>query len=308
MTTRYLALSWLLIPALTAFALTGCGSTDGNPKAAPATDVATRGENSPGENSATPPVQIGATQEVVYADVTTSVTVEDLTPAQPSKYGIPADGDLQQITATLEGVDGTTDVNPLYFTARAADGTSYDAALGTVDDQLSTATLTAGDILKGVVAFDVTGPPIASIRYNGALGNELAKWVGQSSRSSSSATAAPPPAGSVRGDLDLPSTTISAPSCDGTGIVVLYSATNPSTYKEEIAAQLSANPGASYLRTDNVCPSLRQATAEGNAIYAVCRTAGRTETEVCTAVTASSGDAYGKWLDTTTDPGYIIPC
>jgi len=125
-------------------------------------------------------------------------------------------------------------------------------------------------------------------------------------RQPSSATAPTPSTGSARGDLGLASTT-SIPSCDGTGIVVLYSATNPNSYAEEVAAQLLANPGSQYLRTDNYCASLRQATTDGNPIYAVYRIAGTTEPEVCAAVTAPSGDSYGKWLDTTTDPNYTIP-
>ncbi len=33
-----------------------------------------------------------------------------------------------------------------------------------------------------------------------------------------------------------------------------------------------------------------------------------TQARVCTAVLAAGGGAYGKWLDTTTDPTFIIPC
>lgn len=291
--------------ALLAVGLTGCGqdvrgsaSVDSgeNVNASPTT------ASTPSEE--VPP--IGATQEVVDSGATTRVTVESLSPATGSEYGLPASGELQQITVTLEGVDGMTNVNPLYFTARASDGTAYSAALASVDGQLPAGTVSAGDRIKGVVAFDVTGPPITSIRYNGPLGEELARWVGQSS-------AAPQPgigsrqSGAVRGDLGL-STPITVPQCDGTGIVVLYSATAPGSYEQEVSAQLALNPGALYLRTDNACPSLRQVSDDGNAIYAVYRVAGRTEQEVCAAVAASGGNSYGKWLDNSTDPAYIIPC
>lgn len=119
----------------------------------------------------------------------------------------------------------------------------------------------------------------------------------------------PPPtvASPARGDLQLP-TRMTVPACDGTGIVVLYSATNPASYSTEVAALLASNPGAQYLRTDNACSSLRQQTSDGNAIYAVYRPAGPTDQLVCSAVDAAGGDAYGKWLDATTDPSYIIPC
>ena len=69
-----------------------------------------------------------------------------------------------------------------------------------------------------------------------------------------------------------------------------------------------AHPGAFYLRTDQTCSSLRPATEAGNPIYAVFQLGGRTEREVCAAVRAAGAGAYGKWLDTTTDPGFVIPC
>jgi serine/threonine-protein kinase len=108
-------------------------------------------------------------------------------------------------------------------------------------------------------------------------------------------------------DLGL-STPISYPSCDGTGIVVLGNAVNPANYRSDIQRMLDKWPDASYLRTDYACPSLRQVDDAGNKIYAVYRVAGSTTQQVCAAVAAAGGDAYGKWLDTTTNPRYIIPC
>lgn len=118
-------------------------------------------------------------------------------------------------------------------------------------------------------------------------------------------TGARPPATNVALNVSAP---IAQPACDGTGIVVLGSAINPGRYDAEIQRFLDAFPGASYLRTDHTCPSLRQSTAVGNPIYAVYRPAGRTHEEVCAAVRAAGGDAYGKWLDATTDPAYMIRC
>jgi serine/threonine-protein kinase len=62
------------------------------------------------------------------------------------------------------------------------------------------------------------------------------------------------------------------------------------------------------LATDQACPSLRQQSDEGNPIYAVFKFAGTTQREVCTAARAAGGGAYGKWLDYSTDPAYVIPC
>jgi hypothetical protein len=116
---------------------------------------------------------------------------------------------------------------------------------------------------------------------------------------------APPAAGGVDLNLGIP---ISHPTCDGTGIAVVGNAVTPGRYQADVQRLLADNPGASYLRTDQSCPSLRQATETGSPIYAVFRVAGRTPQEVCSTVRAAGGNAYGKWLDTAADPSYIIPC
>lgn len=109
------------------------------------------------------------------------------------------------------------------------------------------------------------------------------------------------------GDLGL-AIPMTAPRCNGQAIVILGSVTTPGEYEQGVQRLLDANPGAGYLRTDMSCPSLRQATDAGNPIYAVYAPGGATQGEVCSRVRAVGGIAYGKWLDMTTDPAYIIPC
>lgn len=111
----------------------------------------------------------------------------------------------------------------------------------------------------------------------------------------------------VPGDLGL-QIPMTRPACDGTGIVVFASLITPGQYARDVARALDAHPGAAYLRTDQSCPSLRQAMPNGAAIYAVYRVAGPTRGDVCAAVRAAGGDAYGKWLDTTSDPHRVIAC
>ncbi len=124
-------------------------------------------------------------------------------------------------------------------------------------------------------------------------------------------TLTPPPSPRIPprppGDLGL-RTPMSTPNCTGQWIVVLGNVTTPGLYPAGIQQLLDAHPGAYYLRTDQTCPSLRQATEEGNPIYTVFEPAGTTETAVCAAVHAAGGGAYGKRLDTTTDPGFVIHC
>jgi hypothetical protein len=111
----------------------------------------------------------------------------------------------------------------------------------------------------------------------------------------------------TQGDLGL-STPLSRPACDGRGIVVLYSAVTPGAYAQEVGAALQRYPGASYLRTDMACPSLRQRDENGNVIYAVYRPSGYSRSELCADVRAAGGSAYGRWLDTTSDPTQLVTC
>lgn len=117
-------------------------------------------------------------------------------------------------------------------------------------------------------------------------------------------TATPPARGA--GDLGL-ATPISRPACDGTGIVVVGNAVTPGAYATEVQDLLTRFSGSSYLRTDQSCPSLRQ-SLNGNPIYAVYRVAGPSTTDICTLRNQIGGDAYGKFLDTTSDPGTFITC
>lgn len=116
---------------------------------------------------------------------------------------------------------------------------------------------------------------------------------------------APPAPDRPAGDLGL-RTPISNPPCNGQAIVILGNITTPGLYAAGVQQLLDAHPGAYYLRTDQSCPSLRRANDAGNPIYAVFEPT--TPSKVCDAVHRAGGSAYGKFLDYTHDPGFIIPC
>ncbi|MGB5951663.1 MAG: hypothetical protein WBG57_04000, partial [Ornithinimicrobium sp.] len=104
------------------------------------------------------------------------------------------------------------------------------------------------------------------------------------------------------------STPISRPACDGSGIVVLSSATTPGSYREDVEALLERFPDASYLRTDFSCPSLAQETDEGDPIYAVYRSAGDSRQAICQAVREAPAEAYGKRLEESAEPDSVVDC
>ncbi|MGB3885203.1 protein kinase domain-containing protein [Gordonia sp. (in: high G+C Gram-positive bacteria)] len=114
-------------------------------------------------------------------------------------------------------------------------------------------------------------------------------------------TAQAPQRGS--GDLGL-STPISTPPCDGSTATFVYNATTPGNYATEIASALAQYPGASYLRTDQSCSSLRQ-ELNGNPIYAVYYL-GSSASDTCAIKARVGGDAYARRLDNSTPVGVEI--
>ncbi|WP_151525867.1 hypothetical protein [Serinicoccus kebangsaanensis] len=109
------------------------------------------------------------------------------------------------------------------------------------------------------------------------------------------------------GDLGV-GVSITRPECDGSGIVVLGSAVDPTSYARDVGALLREHPDASYLRTDLACPSLRQQSEQGDPVYAVFRPAGNSRQSICAEVREAGGDAYGKRLDTSSDPDTVVDC
>lgn len=130
-------------------------------------------------------------------------------------------------------------------------------------------------------------------------------WLWQSGRSEPAVAVTAPsteqtstpttPAAPARaaGDLGL-STPISTPACDGSVITVVTSPLGDAP-TAEVAQALAAHPGASYLRADQSCSSLRSRDENGNVIYAVyypgCAMRHRIE------------GAYGRRLDDVTPVG-----
>jgi hypothetical protein len=168
------------------------------------------------------------------------------------------------------------------------------------------------DVAGGMIEnYTVDGRTMIVVPYSATMVNvsdaSLTPVSVSAPRPVPSASAPPPPASSGGGALNT-SVPMSRPACDGAGIVVLGSVTTPGQYAEGVQRLLDANPGASYLRTDESCPSLRQATADGNPIYAVYRVAGRSQAAVCDAVAAAGGGAYGRWLNTTLPADHKITC
>ena len=150
-------------------------------------------------------------------------------------------------------------------------------------------------------------PISAKIAFNGwRIGSAGADAALAGTPADAGTLAPAAPAGAVPGDLGL-TRPMTRPACDGTGIVLLLSATNPATYQQDVQQALNDYPDAQYLRTDQSCSSLVQ-SLNGNPIYAVYRPIGTDATAVCAAVTAVGGTANGRWLENSSPDEARINC
>lgn len=111
-------------------------------------------------------------------------------------------------------------------------------------------------------------------------------------------------------DADLGLVTpITQPACDGTGVVVISTFSDPATYAKDVSLALEENPSAQYMRADLSCPSFAATTVEGNQIYIVYIAVGPEKDQVCKLVgDFDRRDVFGKWLDRTSSPNETIQC
>ena len=105
------------------------------------------------------------------------------------------------------------------------------------------------------------------------------------------------------GDLGL-ATPISTPPCDGSTVTVVFNAIRPGRYVDDVSDALRRHPGASYLRTDQSCSSLKQAE-NGNPIYAV-YLPGSSLADTCATKARIGGEVYARRLDDSTPVGTEI--
>ena len=98
------------------------------------------------------------------------------------------------------------------------------------------------------------------------------------------------------------------PACDGTWIIILGSAIDPATYTDDVTALLGIDPEAKYVLTEGQCASLRQATDQGNQIYAVWIGAYPDQQSACDIRNGIGGGVYVKKMDDTTPPTQTYTC
>ena len=120
--------------------------------------------------------KFGATEEIQESGAVDKITVSAPKAVKPGEFE-QVKGKLYGVTVTVSGVAGSLEVDPLFFAARDAGGDSFDADITYTDNALPTATVTAGQKLRGVLAFDVPkGKTISVVILSSVLGEQLATW------------------------------------------------------------------------------------------------------------------------------------
>lgn len=118
-------------------------------------------------------------------------------------------------------------------------------------------------------------------------------------------TTAPPP-GTVPGDLGIPGIPMAQPACDGQYVTILASIKQTTASAMEHALRTEF-PGASYLRTDQTCPSLNVGASDGSPLYRIFVGPFPDAPTACAARAQSSQGAFVKRLSDES-PQHTVTC
>jgi len=116
-----------------------------------------------------------------------------------------------------------------------------------------------------------------------------------------------PDPGATTGDLGL-AVPMTAPACDGSWVVFLGAAIDPSRYAADVQVLLDSNPAARYTITQGGCSSMRQQLDDGTLIYAVWTGPYADQAEACAARAGFGDAAYVKRMDNSTPPDQTWQC
>lgn len=118
----------------------------------------------------------GSTHEIHDSGAVGKITVSAPKPLKPGEFDT-VKGKLYGVTVTVTGVSGSLQVDPLFFAARDKAGDSLNLDIAYDNNNLPTATVTAGQKLRGVLAYDVPkGQRIDTVILSTVFGSQLAVW------------------------------------------------------------------------------------------------------------------------------------
>lgn len=116
------------------------------------------------------------------------------------------------------------------------------------------------------------------------------------------------PGDTVPGDLAVVGAPMARPVCQGEYITIIASAIGDQATAAGIRRVLDQYPDASYLRTDQSCDSLAQASASGEPIYVVFFGPFPEASDACASRSKGPSDAYAKQLVSGTGVSGAVSC
>lgn len=168
-----------VLPAVAAAAclavLTGCGpgttaTAVGTPSGAPAA-----ASSSPQQAKT---FGVGVPVGFTTPDGSGTVTVNSAARSSaPDVFGQPPKhGSFLILDLTLAVSKGTATANPFGFTAQDAQSYTYQAAPGVAQQDIDSSNLSAGQTVRGQIAFDVPPGPV-TVSWKTPLGQTIATWT-----------------------------------------------------------------------------------------------------------------------------------
>ncbi|MFC4852760.1 serine/threonine-protein kinase [Actinophytocola glycyrrhizae] len=135
----------------------------------------------------------------------------------------------------------------------------------------------------------------------------LPQWRGDETANQGPTTTAP--SGTKLPDADLSvSAPLSTPDCDGSYLLIVGSAVDPSKYGRDVQAFLDANPDANYLHAPTTgCHSLRHRLDDAD-IYAVYYGPFPDIQQACDKRAVVGGESFVRRLDGTSSPERTVSC
>ncbi len=121
-------------------------------------------------------------------------------------------------------------------------------------------------------------------------------------------TTIPPPTvpGAAPGDLGIAGVPMSQPACDGQYVTILASIKQTTASAMQYALEHDY-PGASYLRSDQACPSLNVGSSDGSPLYRIFVGPFPDPVSACAARAQSTQGAFVKRLSDES-PLHAVPC
>lgn len=133
--------------------------------------------SSPGASAPAAPGAVGQAVAVSWGSSgKANVTVNEAKAWPGDQYVPPKNGTYVALDVTIEATAGKVSYNPLYWSARDADGHEYNFGVFAPEPTLKSGELAAGEKVRGWIAFDVPKGSALTVFLDDVLSGHVATW------------------------------------------------------------------------------------------------------------------------------------